>query len=644
MNDVQTLKAAHQLIEAGQQEHALPLIYDVLHDDPDNGAAQYMLGYLYLLSERHALAYGVYKLLSIQQPHRPAVWNNLGLSLQEMHRYDEALESFRKALEVDPGYAPGYNNIATTLICLGRYEDAVPWAQEALKLDPKHKNAWTNLGFANLAMQNWREGFDGFANALGGKYRQDWTYGDAPKWEGQLGETVVVYGEQGIGDEIMASQMLLDAQRDCKRLIYDCHPRLEGLFRRSFPGVEIHGTRKQAEVDWLDGVDYRCALFDLGRFYRRQDAEFPRHAYLQADSERVLQWRSLFDSWGKPVIGIAWGGGTYATQTHLRHVGLEAFRPLIEGTDAIFVALEYKDAADEIASSGLPVRWYPRATMAEDYDETAGLVAACDEIIGAHTSALHLAAALGKRVTCLIPSIAQWRYYRDDMPWYPHMRLFRQQADEPWASTLHRLAVERGVASPVEVRIDIDVRDGTAAGERAQELLDRVAGVQNPEIAEIGVYKGDMSSRVLRRQDVRMTLIDPWSSDEASDDYKATADLIPRLSPDEWDDVMQTMANAVSFAGERVRIVKATSLAARPYIGEKTFDAVFIDGDHSYSGCAADIALWWDAVKPGGWFGGHDYRTDKAGFGVVQAVDEFVSREGVKLHLGRNTTWWVRKP
>lgn len=154
-----------------------------------------------------------------------------------------------------------------------------------------------------------------------------------------------------------------------------------------------------------------------------------------------MQWRALFDSWGKPVVGIAWSGGNFLSQSVIRNVTAKSFKPLIETVDAVYVSLEYKDPSVEIADSGLPIRWFERATMPKDYDETAGLVGALDMVVGIHTSALHLAGAMGKQVRCLVPDVPQWRYYRDDMPWYPDFRLYRKNG-LPWETAIAKIGKE----------------------------------------------------------------------------------------------------------------------------------------------------------------------------------------------------------
>ena len=173
--------------------------------------------------------------------------------------------------------------------------------------------------------------------------------------------------------------------------------------------------------------------------FRPSPDSCPRTPYLTADPERRIMWRALFDSWKKPVIGICWSGGRPASQKFKRRMGLEAFRPLIESRDAIFVSLQYEDPTEEINATGLPVRVLGPA-MSADYDDMAAMVMEMDHIVGIHTTAHHLAGALGKASTVLVPHNPMYLYAQGDRaPWYANNVYFRQKSGENWTQTMRRL-------------------------------------------------------------------------------------------------------------------------------------------------------------------------------------------------------------
>jgi hypothetical protein len=175
---------------------------------------------------------------------------------------------------------------------------------------------------------------------------------------------------------------------------------------------------------------------------------------------------------------------------------------------------------------------------------------------------------------------------------------------------------------------------------RSAEVIKRTIGIDMPSVAEIGVYDGRMSRKMLIHPGMTLTMIDPWG-EVIADSYKATGDEYAMKSKEEWDEIKSTALESVKWAKDRVRIYQGTSDGAAEYFDE-VFDVVFIDGDHSYVQTKKDIETWWPKVIDGGYLGGHDYRDDK-NYGVIEAVDEFIAETGLKLEHGENMTWFVRK-
>lgn len=434
------LKAAFRVLDEDPDE-AATIANDVCRDDPDNQAALFIIATVYSRAERYAIAQAVFERITRLNPKRHEAWSNLGMCLQANDESQKARDCFRRAYDIEPraGYA---TNLATTYVTDSQFQEAMRWCRKALELEPQADNALSTLGFAQLATGDWAHGWDNYEYCLGGKFRREIKIGSEPRWDGMPVESLFIYGEQGLGDEIMYASMIPDAMAHAKQITVECDKRLEGLFQRSFPGVEVRGTRRGDQA-WAAGrtFDAGCAGASLARFYRRDKSECPRTPYLVADPERRLQWRALFDSWGKPVIGIAWSGGRANTMRSRRNVTLDAFRPLIESRpDAIFVSLQYKDADQEIAATGLPVRHIPRAVQSPDYDDTAAFVAELDQIVGVHTTVHHLAGALGKPSTILVPEKTLWNYaIGDALPWYKAQVFHRQRRSESWKDCIRRL-------------------------------------------------------------------------------------------------------------------------------------------------------------------------------------------------------------
>lgn len=388
-------------------------------------------------TNRYGYAIPIWERVCRLRPNKAEAWNNLGMTLQECRQLDRAREAFQRAQKLKP-CADYLGNIAVTYNEAGDYAEGMRWARKALELEPKHAGATATMGFAKIATGDW-SGWKQYESALGGKFRKRAEM--APDWQGQRVRSLVVYGEQGIGDEIMYASILPDAMRDAEVIALECDPRLEGLFQRSFPAVHVYGTRR-GERYWFEGqFEAQCAIGSLASLYRPTRESCPKLPYLVADPERRLQWRALFDSYKKPVIGLAWTGGNANTRRKDRAIGLEAFRPLIESTDAVFVSLQYQDPSEEIDATGLPVKHFARATATQDYDDTAALVCELDRIVGIHTSVHHLAGALGKPSTVLVPHAPMWNYATGDgLPWYASQTFHRQRNHEAWSDCIKRLA------------------------------------------------------------------------------------------------------------------------------------------------------------------------------------------------------------
>lgn len=183
----------------------------------------------------------------------------------------------------------------------------------------------------------------------------------------------------------------------------------------------------------------------------------------------------------------------------------------------------------------------------------------------------------------------------------------------------------------------------TPAQQRAHEVIARLNGAAHPRGAEIGVFAGDMSAALLAANPkLHLDMVDSWEG--GGEAYIGdSGDWHAGLTQDSQDAYMAKAERKTAFASDRRSIIRSRSVeaAVSPYI----YDFVFLDADHSYAGCAADIAAWSPKVKPGGWLGGHDYEnTGFPKFGVTQAVNEYVASTGLKLELGDNFTWFVKIP
>lgn len=465
---------AKDLAEAGEIDGSWKIISQFLTDDPNDAKALVTGSFLLRKAGQLPGAYHFAKASTQILPKDAATWINLGHVAAELWLVDEAEAAYKRALACPNAHVGDLEantllNLSALYIDCGRYSEALPKAQAVLKADPKSGSAKANIGFCQLAMRQWEIGWTNYRATLGSDWRPKVNYCGEPEWEGQPNQTVVLYGEQGLGDEISFASMLPDMVRHSKKVILDCDPRLKGLFQRSFPQIKVYGTRmaKTGKWDIEDRqFDASLALGQIGEYFRTTAASFPGTPYLVPCPDRKAMWSSLFKGKGKPCIGIAWRGGVPKTNARNRQLMLDDLLPVFKSIDAHFVSLQYKDAEKEIAAfkmrhPSVDIVQYPWGTLTADYDDTAALVSALDAVVCMQTAVAHTAGALGVPVTVLVPVASQWRYgtAHDSIPWYSSLKVIRQQKHGSWRDEIERIDLGSLSGRTREPACDDAVRD-----------------------------------------------------------------------------------------------------------------------------------------------------------------------------------------
>lgn len=433
-------KTVFELIQNGDMDSSGNLCKRLLEHDPNDAVALNFIGIIHLELQNFGLAYQYFRRSIQERAGIAPVWVNFGLAAHELGRNQEAINAYLKSAEIDNEYVKAYVNAAAVFIEESRWNEAEKACAIALQVDPESDLAKKNLAHVHLARHEWKKGWEYWDLSLGCKYRKEWVYGDEKRWDGTKGQCVVVYGEQGLGDEINYASVIPDAIADCKKVIVDCDPKLEKLFRRSFPRASVYGTRRDASPHWLADarIDARCAISSLPGFYRHSDGDFPGTPYLKADPELVKMWRGLFAEWGKPVYGLCLHGGSKFTGASWRKIEPEDFSPIL-GKDAVFISLDYKGHVKNPR-----IKEYTWATQADDYDLTAGLIAALDAVIGVNTTAIHCANGLGIPTHILVPTKKQWRYEPcsdGSYAWSKTAKLYQQAEGESWRDVIKRVVL-----------------------------------------------------------------------------------------------------------------------------------------------------------------------------------------------------------
>jgi tetratricopeptide (TPR) repeat protein len=334
----------------------------------------------------------------------------------------------------------------------GRLAEADASARRALAIAPDDAVAHQNLGVTLLKGSSFAEGWEHYewrtkVDELASVYSR-FPY---PAWDrgSVTDKSVLVYAEQGLGDEIMFASCIPDLLRQARHVVLECDPRLGPIFTRSFPGCAVFARERTQTNTWTRSLepqpDVQMPVGSLPRHFRRRLEEFPAHAgYLRADPAKVERWRTRLQSTGRgPKLGLSWRGGLVKTGRVRRSLDLAQLQAILGTAGATFVNLQYGDVRDELATferrHGLRILHEPQAI--DDYDETAALVSALDGVISVCTSIVHLTGALGRPVLVMAPYSAEWRYGMsgEAMPWYPSARVLRQPQPDDWAAVLRQV-------------------------------------------------------------------------------------------------------------------------------------------------------------------------------------------------------------
>jgi tetratricopeptide (TPR) repeat protein len=452
-------RTATERIAAGDALSAAHLLAEPLARAPRDPNLLYVAGNCALAGGDETAALEYYERSVAVAPTFVAALANLGFVLRIRARLDEARELLRRAVVIDPANSTAWMNLVSCYVNEGDPLTGEAIAREALVLHPRDPVIRWNLALVLLEQGRWREGWQEHL------HRFDTPAVSRPASAAGLtrlphprhlvpGDTVLCHGEQGLGDELlfagMLAEFLEDADRRGASVILQSNPRLAGIFARNFairqrdePGPSPNRTGEPPSR-WF------VPIGDLPAFYRNADDEFPkRQAYLVADraaAERIRE-RLVAGHPDRPLVGIAWKGGSTYTHASHRTIPLADWLPILRH-DARFVSLAYHDAAPEIAAlrseHGIDVIDMSEATRAADYERTLELVSALDLVIAVPTSVHHVAGSVGTPCWLMMDERAAWRECSRDasLPWYPgtHRRYVRQRTACGWGGVIATVA------------------------------------------------------------------------------------------------------------------------------------------------------------------------------------------------------------
>ena len=397
------------------------------------GNHQAVLQTLQPLVQGESLEHGIANLLALV----------LGRELGEFERSDAL---FRRILKDAPDWLPALTNLGWNLLEQGRHQEGYGFIDRALAIAPQDVEARLVRACMKLKQGDFAEGWRDYGVRHSSRFAIARPYRFV-QWRGESleGRTLLIYGEQGIGDQIMFASCFQEVMVRAGRTIIECNPKLVSLFKRSFPQAQIiENVPSGAEPLWLataGRIDYQVAMGDLPGFFRNTWSAFPKHdGYLVADPVLVSHWSSRLAELGTGFkLGLSWRGGSIATRRHLRSIPVDQLVPVLQ-LPISTISLQYDSVESDLAllknAHRIELAHWPGAI--DNYDQTAALICALDGVLSVCTAAVHLAGALGRKVWVMAPVVTEWRYLEKgpDLPWYPSAQILRQQEIGSWDSTI----------------------------------------------------------------------------------------------------------------------------------------------------------------------------------------------------------------
>ncbi len=374
-------------------------------------------------------------------PDRAAAYGNRAIVMHELRRFDEALADYDRAFAIEPDYPDALCNRGATLYELGRFEEALASYARALAVRSDFIDAHYNEAHSRLLTGDLRRGFEKFEWRWEiepyASYKREFSQ---PQWTGAeeiAGKTILLHAADGFGDTIHFCRYTPLVAARGARAILEVQTPLHELMRSLGGGAQV-----LARGDPLPDFDLQCSLLSLPRAFGTELASIPSAApYLFAPPSRAGQWETRLGPRDRPRIGLAWSGDPTHSNDRNRSIALDRLLPLVTGIDATFVSVQREMRAGDAATLRNCGDVLHFGEALEDFSDTAALMANLDLVISVDTSVAHLAGALGKPVWILLPFIPDWRWLfdRDDSPWYPTARLFRQDKTRAWDDVIVRV-------------------------------------------------------------------------------------------------------------------------------------------------------------------------------------------------------------
>jgi tetratricopeptide (TPR) repeat protein len=422
------------LLEKGKPEEAITCHKKAIELKPDCADAHNNLGTALMEQSKFDDAITSYKRALLLKPDYAEAHNNLGTALMEQGKFDTAIINHKKAIELKPDYVEAYNNLGTVLNGSGKPDEAIAYYKQAIELNPYFALAHLNMAFALLLTENFKKGWQEYEWRLRIKGRAPKT-SEKPLWDGSSlnGKSILVYTEQGLGDSIQFIRYIPMVKAQGGSVIVECQQSLYRLLKNCNGIDEIIVMTSNDEPPMQ--FDTLAPLLSLPGIFDVTMDSIPHNVpYIKPDPVLVSQWRTKLEHDNNFKVGIVWAGNPKHKNDRNRSCSLKDFAHLTSISGLTFYSLQKGQVSVEANNPPKGMKITNMNNELHDFSDTAAAISNLDLVISVDTSVAHLAGAIGKPVWTLLPFVPDWRWLleRNDSPWYPSMRLFRQTQLYDW--------------------------------------------------------------------------------------------------------------------------------------------------------------------------------------------------------------------
>ena len=445
------------LLELSRFNEALAGSEAVLAREPHHAEAMLQAGAASQGLGRHLDAVAIFDRLLEARPNEPIIHYNRAIALDSLGRHNEALQGYDRAIALNPNFVGALYNRGDLLDRIGRWPQAIESLEQALAKEPDHPRVHVDLCKLLLSLGRFAQGYQLF--------ERRWSAREHPVmprpyqqqvWDGRrLDGMLLVWGEQGLGDQILYAGMIDELRMLAARIVLEVEPRLVPLFARSFPGIHVIAA---GNVPYDRPIDAQIALGSLCQYLRADWSAFPRRSvgYLVADATRTAALRERIKGDAGRVVGLSWISKN-PVHAAAKSATLRDFEMLLRLPNTRFVDLQYGDTTAERTAAerdlGVRVEHLDHVDTTNDIDTLAALIAACDAVVTVSNTTAHLAGALGRPTWIMVPHgrAHLWYWFKEGArsPWYPQVRVRRQQRGQTWTQLLNSCLDE--IASAVQM-------------------------------------------------------------------------------------------------------------------------------------------------------------------------------------------------